>query len=60
MSLHFRWRRTAATGGSGDPGGSVVHWHEDAGVVWLNPAKEAWWNNTQSINLPEYKFRRMV
>ncbi len=46
------------------PGGSVEHWNEEAGAVWLervlrvypktvwlNPVKEAWWGNTQSINM---------
>ena len=46
------------------PGGSVEHWNEEAGAVWLerilrvyphtvwlNPVKEAWWNNTQSISM---------
>ncbi len=46
------------------PGGSVEHWNEEAGAVWLerilrvyphtvwlNPVKEAWWNNTQSIGM---------
>ncbi|MBM09373.1 MAG: VWA domain-containing protein [Magnetovibrio sp.] len=46
------------------PGGSVEHWNEEAGViwlerilrvypntVWLNPIKEEWWGNTQSIEM---------
>ena len=46
------------------PGGSVEHWNEEAGAVWLerilrvyphtvwlNPVKESWWNNTQSISM---------
>ena len=46
------------------PGGSVEHWNEEAGgvwlervlrvypkAVWLNPVKENWWGNTQSINM---------
>ena len=46
------------------PGGSVEHWNEEAGAVWLerilrvypktvwlNPVKEGWWNNTQSIGM---------
>jgi len=46
------------------PGGSVEHWNEEAGAVWLerilrvyphtvwlNPVKETWWNNTQSISM---------
>jgi uncharacterized protein with von Willebrand factor type A (vWA) domain len=46
------------------PGGSVEHWNEEAGRVWmdrlcthfrraawLNPAKEAHWAHTQSIGL---------
>ena len=46
------------------PGGSVEHWNEEAGAVWLkrllrvyphtvwlNPVKEAWWNNTQSTSM---------
>ncbi|MAH84622.1 MAG: VWA domain-containing protein [Rhodospirillaceae bacterium TMED8] len=46
------------------PGGSVEHWNEEAGsvwlerllrvyqsTVWLNPVKEDWWNNTQSIGM---------
>lgn len=46
------------------PGGSVEHWNEEAGgvwmqrileiyahAVWLNPVKPQWWRNTQSIGL---------
>ena len=46
------------------PGGSVEHWNEDAGAVWLervtriyehavwlNPVKQAWWGNTQSVGM---------
>ena len=46
------------------PGGSVEHWNEEAGVVWLervigiygkavwlNPIKKAWWDNTQSVGI---------
>ena len=46
------------------PGGSVEHWNEEAGAVWLermlrvyphtvwlNPVKEGWWGNTQSIGM---------
>ncbi len=46
------------------PGGSVEHWNEEAGAiwierilsvypntVWLNPVKEDWWGNTQSIGM---------
>jgi len=46
------------------PGGSVEHWNEEAGAVWmqrvtdiyehavwLNPIKEAWWPNTQSVGM---------
>ncbi|MBT7511439.1 MAG: VWA domain-containing protein [Rhodospirillaceae bacterium] len=46
------------------PGGSVEHWNEEAGAVWLqriidlyehavwlNPIKEAWWDNTQSVGM---------
>jgi len=46
------------------PGGSVEHWNEEAGAVWmervlriyehavwLNPIKEAWWGNTQSVGM---------
>ena len=46
------------------PGGSVEHWNEEAGVVWmqrllktwphhvwLNPEPESRWNYTQSINI---------
>ncbi|MCW9033694.1 MAG: VWA domain-containing protein [Alphaproteobacteria bacterium] len=46
------------------PGGSVEHWNEEAGVVWmnrmlenfpnaiwLNPVPEKWWDHTASINM---------
>ncbi|MDD9876353.1 MAG: VWA domain-containing protein [Magnetovibrio sp.] len=46
------------------PGGSVEHWNEEAGAVWIerltriyehavwiNPIKEAWWDNTQSVGM---------
>ena len=46
------------------PGGSVEHWNEEAGAVWLqrmidiyensiwlNPVKQAWWENTQSVGM---------
>ena len=46
------------------PGGSVEHWNEEAGAVWLervlrvyphtvwlNPVNEGWWGNTQSIGM---------
>lgn len=46
------------------PGGSVEHWNEEAGAVWLervnriyehavwlNPVKRAWWDNTQSVGM---------
>jgi len=46
------------------PGGSVEHWNEEAGVVWLervlniyaravwiNPIPEKWWGNTQSVRM---------
>ena len=46
------------------PGGSVEHWNEEAGVVWLqrllqiypktiwlNPIKKDWWDHTQSISM---------
>jgi len=46
------------------PGGSVEHWNEEAGAVWLeritriyehavwlNPVKQAWWSNTQSVGM---------
>ena len=46
------------------PGGSVEHWNEEAGAVWLqrmidiyensiwlNPVKQAWWGNTQSVEM---------
>ena len=46
------------------PGGSVEHWNEEAGsawleritgiyenAIWLNPVKEAWWRNTQSVGM---------
>lgn len=46
------------------PGGSVEHWNEEAGAVWmervtriyehavwLNPVKQAWWGNTQSVGM---------
>ena len=45
-------------------GGSVEHWNEEAGslwmqrilgvynrAVWLNPVKESWWGHTQSVNM---------
>ena len=46
------------------PGGSVEHWNEEAGslwmqrilavyprAVWLNPVKEDWWGHTQSVDM---------
>jgi len=46
------------------PGGSVEHWNEEAGAVWLerllsvyskavwlNPVPERWWRNTQSVGM---------
>ena len=46
------------------PGGSVEHWNEEAGgvwlrrlketyphLVWLNPTPEAWWPHTYSVQL---------
>ena len=46
------------------PGGSVEHWNEEAGVVWLqrllqiypktiwlNPIKKDWWDHTQSVSM---------
>ena len=46
------------------PGGSVEHWNEEAGAIWLqrmidiyensiwlNPVKEAWWGNAQSVGM---------
>ncbi len=46
------------------PGGSVEYWNEEAGAlwmerllgvyhraVWLNPVKQAWWGNTQSVGM---------
>ena len=46
------------------PGGSVEHWNEEAGAIWLqrmidiyensiwlNPVKQAWWGNTQSVGM---------
>jgi len=46
------------------PGGSVEHWNEEAGslwmqrilgvysrAVWLNPVKEDWWEHTQSVDM---------
>ncbi len=46
------------------PGGSVEHWNEEAGAVWLerllniyartvwiNPIPEKWWGNTQSVRM---------
>ncbi len=46
------------------PGGSVEYWNEEAGAVWmerllgvygravwLNPIKQAWWGNTQSVGM---------
>ena len=46
------------------PGGSVEHWNEEAGqvwmqrltdhfehVAWLNPVREDYWNHTQSIQM---------
>ncbi|MEQ8227157.1 MAG: VWA domain-containing protein [Rhodospirillales bacterium] len=45
-------------------GGSVEHWNEEAGAlwlqrmlsvyqraVWLNPVQEAWWGHTQSVDM---------
>ena len=46
------------------PGGSVEHWNEEAGAVWLqrllqiypktiwlNPIKKDWWDHTQSVSM---------
>jgi len=46
------------------PGGSVEHWNEEAGAVWLqrllrvypktvwlNPIKKDWWGHTQSLSM---------
>jgi uncharacterized protein with von Willebrand factor type A (vWA) domain len=46
------------------PGGSVEHWNEEAGgvwlrrmketyphLVWLNPTPEGWWPHTYSVQL---------
>lgn len=46
------------------PGGSVEHWNEEAGAVWLqrllrvypktvwlNPIKKDWWGHTQSVSM---------
>lgn len=46
------------------PGGSVEHWNEEAGAVWLqrllqvypktiwlNPVKRDWWEHTQSVGM---------
>ena len=46
------------------PGGSVEHHNEEAGAtwitrlldiyshaVWLNPVREQWWDNTQSVSM---------
>ncbi len=46
------------------PGGSVEHWNEEAGAVWMerclniyskaiwiNPIPKKWWGNTQSIRM---------
>lgn len=46
------------------PGGSVEHWNEEAGAVWLqrllrvypktiwlNPVKRDWWDHTQSVGM---------
>ena len=46
------------------PGGSVEHWNEESGAVWLqrmidiyensvwlNPVKQSWWGNTQSVGM---------
>ena len=46
------------------PGGSVEHWNEEAGAlwlerlldvysraVWINPIPEKWWGNTQSVSM---------
>ena len=46
------------------PGGSVEHWNEEAGAlwmerllnvyaraVWINPVPENWWGNTQSVRM---------
>jgi len=46
------------------PGGSVEHWNDEPGglwlqrmasiypkAVWLNPVRETWWDNTQSIQM---------
>lgn len=49
------------------PGGSVEHWNEEAGAVWLqrllrvypktvwlNPIKKDWWGHTQSVSMIQY------
>lgn len=46
------------------PGGSVEHWNEEAGAlwmerllgvygraVWINPVPQKWWGNTQSVRM---------
>ena len=46
------------------PGGSVEHWNEEAGgvwlqrllqvypkTVWINPIKRDWWDHTQSVSM---------
>ena len=46
------------------PGGSVEHWNEEAGAVWMerflavysravwiNPIPKKWWGNTQSVRM---------
>ena len=46
------------------PGGSVEHWNEEPGIlwiqrmlsnfsnlIWLNPVAEKWWVNSQSTNI---------
>ncbi len=46
------------------PGGSVEHWNEEAGAlwmervlgiyshaVWINPVPKKWWGNTQSVRM---------
>ena len=46
------------------PGGSVEHWNEEAGevwmerflavysrAVWINPIPKKWWGNTQSVRM---------
>ena len=47
-----------------NPGGSVEHWNDEAGLtwlqrilavysesVWLNPMPEDWWNHARSIQM---------